>query len=409
MKTSSNNTIFKNQKLFVINSIINLFLLFILLLINKPSIPDLILPLLIMLSITNVYFLIKVVHNSAPVKEWQHARYKAEINALKQKNGYLDFLCQSHFKLQNCKLLPEKLQEIFSHLNRLIPFCEAKIIFYPSQQEYFFRNPHQCPYFDMPLITRWNLDDNIDNYGTLWIKTHRNSDLTPAEKSLVQEVVTLMTNKLLRENQLQCQHQSILAAERAAISRELHDSIAQSLSFLKIQVNCLYIGSDNLPKQSLTSLNMIKDELNIAYRQLRELLATFRNEQPQCNLQESLQDLINEFNHRLGFNIEFNYRLTHQHIPDSYSKHLIQIIRECLNNCYKHADANWISVRIYPIDDKIITVVSDNGQGINLDSANKNKFGMAIMQDRVSILGGQLQIKNRKHGGTEIEIQFSLD
>ncbi|CAQ84641.1 MULTISPECIES: histidine kinase [Photorhabdus] len=409
MKTSSNNTIFKNQKLFVINSIINLFLLFILLLINKPSIPDLILPLLIMLSITNVYFLIRVVHNSAPVKEWQHSRYKAEINALKQKNSHLDFLCQSHFKIQNCKLLPEKLPEIFSHLNRLIPFCEAKIILYPSQQEYSFRTPHQCPYFDMPLTMRWNLDDNIDNYGTLWIKTHRNSDLTPDEKNLVQDVVALMTSKLFQENQIQCHHQSILAAERASISRELHDSIAQSLSFLKIQVNCLYICSDNLSKQSLASLNMIKDELNIAYRQLRELLAAFRNEQSQCNLQESLQALINEFNHRLGFNIEFNYLLAHQHIPDNYSKHLVQIIRECLNNCYKHSGANWISVRIYPIDDKIIVVVSDNGRGVDLNTINKNKFGLAIIQDRVNIMGGQLQIKNRKQGGTEIEIQFLLD
>ncbi|OCQ51110.1 Nitrate/nitrite sensor protein NarX [Photorhabdus australis subsp. thailandensis] len=409
MKTSSNNTIFKNQKLFVINSIINLFLLFILLLINKPSIPDLILPLLIMLSITNVYFLIRVVYNSVPVKEWQHSRYKAEINALKQKNSHLDFLCQSHFKIQNCKLLPEKLPEIFSHLNRLIPFCEAKIILYPSQQEYFFRTPHQCPYFNMPLTMRWNLDDNIDNYGTLWIKTHRNSDLTPDEKNLVQDVVALMTSKLFQENQIQCHQQSILAAERASISRELHDSIAQSLSFLKIQVNCLYICSDNLSKQSLASLNMIKDELNIAYRQLRELLAAFRNEQPQCNLQESLQALVNEFNHRLGFNIEFNYLLTHQHIPDNYSKHLVQIIRECLNNCYKHSDANWISVRIYPIDDKIIVVVSDNGRGVDLNTNSKNKFGLAIMQDRVNIMGGQLQIKNRKQGGTEIEIQFLLD
>ncbi|NRN27147.1 ATP-binding protein [Photorhabdus heterorhabditis] len=409
MKTSSNNTIFKNQKLFVINSVINLFLLFILLLINKPSIPDLILPLLIILSITNVYFLIRVVHNSTPVKEWQHSRYKAEINALKQKNGYLDFLCQSHFKIQNCKLFPEKLPEIFSHLSRLIPFCEAKIILYPSQQEYFFRNPHQCPYFDMPLTMRWNLDDNIDNYGTLWIKTHRNSDLTPDEKNLVQDVVALITNKLFRENQIQCHQRSMLAAERASISRELHDSIAQSLSFLKIQVNCLYICSDNLSKQSLASLNMIKDELNIAYCQLRELLAAFRNEQPQCNLQESLQALVNEFNHRLSFNIEFNYLLTYQHISDNYSKHLIQIIRECLNNCYKHSDANWISVHIDSIDNKIIAVVSDNGRGINLNAINKNRFGLAIIQDRVNIMGGQLQIKNRKQGGTEIEIQFLLD
>ncbi len=98
MKTSSNNSLFTNPKLFVINSIINLFLLFILLLINKPSIQDLILPLLIMLSITNVYFLIKVVHNSVPVKEWQHSRYKAEINALKQKKWLFGFPLSKPFQ-----------------------------------------------------------------------------------------------------------------------------------------------------------------------------------------------------------------------------------------------------------------------------------------------------------------------
>ncbi|WP_274714675.1 sensor histidine kinase [Xenorhabdus bovienii] len=94
-------------------------------------------------------------------------------------------------------------------------------------------------------------------------------------------------------------------------------------------------------------------------------------------------------------------------MPIGHRRHLAQIIREALNNCYKHADASWISIRIYPIGKNIITVISDNGRGIHQEQI-KTQFGLAIMRERVTLISGQMKIKKRKQGGTEIEIQVPL-
>jgi two-component system nitrate/nitrite sensor histidine kinase NarX len=64
--------------------------------------------------------------------------------------------------------------------------------------------------------------------------------------------------------------------ERATIARELHDSIAQSLSCMKMQVSCLQMQGDDLPEESRQLLGQIRNELNTSWAQLRELLTTFR-------------------------------------------------------------------------------------------------------------------------------------
>ncbi len=77
------------------------------------------------------------------------------------------------------------------------------------------------------------------------------------------------------ERQVDHQQQLMLMEERAAIARELHDSIAQSLSCLKM-IACLQMQGETLSSASQALVQQMREELNGAYRQLRELLTTFR-------------------------------------------------------------------------------------------------------------------------------------
>lgn len=72
--------------------------------------------------------------------------------------------------------------------------------------------------------------------------------------------------------------------ERATIARELHDSIAQSLSCMKMQVSCLQMQGEALPENCRDLLSQIRNELNTSRVQLRELLTTFRLQltEPDC-------------------------------------------------------------------------------------------------------------------------------
>ena len=86
------------------------------------------------------------------------------------------------------------------------------------------------------------------------------------------------------ERQVDHQQQLMLMEERAAIARELHDSIAQSLSCLKMQIACLQMQGETLSSASQALVQQMREELNGAYRQLRELLTTFRLQltEPAC-------------------------------------------------------------------------------------------------------------------------------
>ncbi|MRF44000.1 nitrate/nitrite two-component system sensor histidine kinase NarX, partial [Escherichia coli] len=75
---------------------------------------------------------------------------------------------------------------------------------------------------------------------------------------------------LAMEQQNEQQQQLLLMDERSAIARELHDSIAQSLSCLKMQVSYLQMQSETLPDNCQKLLKEMREELNVAYRQLRE-------------------------------------------------------------------------------------------------------------------------------------------
>lgn len=149
-----------------------------------------------------------------------------------------------------------------------------------------------------------------------------------------------LTSVLAIERQVDHQQQLMLMEERAAIARELHDSIAQSLSCLKMQIACLQMQGETLSSASQALVQQMREELNGAYRQLRELLTTFRLQLTEPGLLAALQSTVAEFNPKLGLTIHLDYQLGPRTVPAYQAIHLLQIAREALSNILKHAAAS---------------------------------------------------------------------
>ncbi|MDX7987352.1 hypothetical protein FE392_08415 [Xenorhabdus sp. 12] len=331
-----------------------------------------------------------------------------KITILRQEKNDLRFLIAVHSQLNLNASLSDNFHMVFSQLNQLISFDEARVILYHPQKRYYFEYPNEVSNNHLSRMLKWDLYDKHTFHGMVQILIHQDQNLSVYERNLIQSVVDALAKHLSLKKIVRQQIKQSIADDRKAISRELHDTVAQSFLFLKIQINSLHFRTDKFSRQGLISLRMIKEELDIAGQQFREMLVSLRTEKNHYDLHESLKTLIKEFNNRLGFDIDLHYRITHQVIPIGHSRHMIQIIREALNNCYKHASASWISIRIYPIGKKIILVISDNGRGIPKKLAEREQFGLAIMRERVALMSGQMKIRKPKKGGTEIEIQFTL-
>lgn len=202
-----------------------------------------------------------------------------------------------------------------------------------------------------------------------------------------------------------------LQEERSVIARELHDSLAQSLSYLKIQVSRLEkeIKEDSGQVAVLQVSGMLRKGLNGAYRQLRELLTTFRLRINPEGLSAALADTVNEFRERSSIEITLNDRLANCQFNPNAEIHVIQIVREALSNVLRHSHASQACVDAVCDSDGVVRVViEDDGSGIGEESEMLRHYGLPIMQERAEWLGGRLTIDESPIGGTRITLFFSV-
>ncbi len=202
-----------------------------------------------------------------------------------------------------------------------------------------------------------------------------------------------------------------LLEERGVIARELHDSLAQSLSYLKIQVARLNAALSRPDSEQTASpiISELREGISRAYRQLRELLTTFRLKIDGPGLSAALEETVEEFRGRSGIAIMLDNQLGGCQLNANEEIHVLHIIREALANVTRHSRAKQAQVSIrYDNDTGQVTIrIDDNGIGINEEAERLDHYGLAIMNERASGLGGVIQVSRCPEGGTRVNLVFT--
>ena len=197
--------------------------------------------------------------------------------------------------------------------------------------------------------------------------------------------------------------------ERAAIARELHDSLAQSLSYTKIQIARLAATLEREGERTQTTgvLAELREGVTSAYRQLRELLTTFRLGLGEEGVAGALRDTVAEFERRSGVHATLVNDLLRVELSANEQVHVLQVVREALTNIEHHAHARnaWLALRRGG-DGTIEVSIEDDGVGIGEFRSPHGHFGLAIMRDRAALVSGQLDIEARAPGGTRVLMRF---
>ena len=199
--------------------------------------------------------------------------------------------------------------------------------------------------------------------------------------------------------------------ERRRISRELHDEIGQALTAIKFNL-------DMIDKDLPQDLPVIRGRLGEAKSLSHQTLASMR--QLSMDLRPTMLDdlgliptlrwYIQSFSNRLNIYSDFQAIGFEEKLPPQIETAFYRIVQEALNNIAKHSGANHIEIALERKDSIIGASIMDNGKGFDFEKVLHSEspergFGIVGMQERVSLLGGKMDIRSRPGSGTNIHIE----
>lgn len=355
------------------------------------------------------------------------SRVAQKTLTLAQTNAALELLYQSSSSLATSQANAERLDELINRFQQRLPGLRLTLCLHdnlqaPAEQLLALHGSETrevCARTDCDTCERKNHPDQavfaISNQGNDLgeLKAYFRDGHQPQswETALIQALANLIGTALSLKRQREQEHRLLLLDERTIIARELHDSLAQALSYMKLQVSRLQtlIRRGENPEVLGSVSGELRDGLNTAYRQLRELLTTFRLQIDDGGLDQELKDTVEEFSKRGEFACELQIdRLAFQ-LSASEQIHLLQITREALSNCARHAQAEHAWLYLRQVGEQIELLVEDDGIGFSPGFDPRMHHGLTIMQERARSLHGQLSIESRAPRGTRIHLQFRPD
>jgi two-component system nitrate/nitrite sensor histidine kinase NarQ len=225
--------------------------------------------------------------------------------------------------------------------------------------------------------------------------------LAPVDESFIESFTQIYSRAIYYKATKKQQQQLLIHTERATIARELHDSLAQNLSYLKIQTVLL--------KREFSQHPVVLDldeGLRSCYQQLRELLKTFRLPVGELNFAEALKTTVEDLQGRTEAAISYNNQLNSLRLTAEQHVHVLQIIRESTLNAAKHAKAKTIKIGCIDEGDRVCITVEDDGRGFDVNKTQDGHYGLAILHERAEQLGGTMKIESTIGQGSMINMCF---
>lgn len=237
---------------------------------------------------------------------------------------------------------------------------------------------------------------------------HKARGFSPMEVHLLEAVGQHLGAAIEGQRLVSREKEMAISEERNLLAQELHDSIAQGLAFLNIQVQMLEDsfrkGNDS---EVLEGLSNIREGVQESYDDVRELLVHFRTRVHQSDLEGAIRGTLQKFEGQTGIRTTFNIRGTGAPLDPSFETQMLHIVQEALSNVRKHAAASAVSVEISRHGDCVISV-RDNGRGFNPElQPGDSHVGISIMKERAHRIGGGLEILSTPGAGTEIRLTLS--
>lgn len=204
----------------------------------------------------------------------------------------------------------------------------------------------------------------------------------------------------------------LVMQERTRLSHELHDSLAQTIASLRIQIRVIdetfHSGDEESIWHQMERIEYTVDEAN---NQLRELIAHFRMPMNEQGLIPSIEEVINRTREESGIPIYFHNEWPQQEFPADVEMNVLRIVQECLANIRKHSQAEVVRVLLTARNGSNIVLIEDDGIGFETSTIKPEggrQLGLNILRDRARQINGKIDIESEPGDGTRVHLEFDV-
>jgi two-component system nitrate/nitrite sensor histidine kinase NarX len=206
--------------------------------------------------------------------------------------------------------------------------------------------------------------------------------------------------------------QHLINEERTRIAHELHDSLAQTLASLRLQIRVLDETLHQADESATwQQLERIENSMDLANSDLRGLIANFRAPAYKRGLLEAIEQIVSQFRSESHMRTYFQKEWANTSLSRDAETQILRIIQEALWNVRKHSQAKTVRIMLKDnLEGKCHILIEDDGIGINKQAYGSpgEHIGLTIMRERAARLGGKLRVESEPGEGTRVVLELNM-
>jgi len=274
-------------------------------------------------------------------------------------------------------------------------------------------NPTQqleCRREGFATVSVFHLYAQRQHLGFFNLHFRQPTELSGTQKALLETLGQLLGTAIENLRLEGRSRELAIAEERNLVAQGLHDSLAQALNFLNLQVQML---EQSLRQNRLDEVADIVPALRAgvdeSYQDVRELLHNFRTRLQEGNLLNSLQAVVDKFQRQSGIPVDVQADELGMPFPSEQQLQLLFIVQEALSNVRKHAGAQHVWLRLSDHGDFTLSI-RDDGRGFDpaaLEALGEAHVGIHIMRERAARIDASLTVNASPGSGTEVVLNLA--
>jgi two-component system nitrate/nitrite sensor histidine kinase NarX len=233
-------------------------------------------------------------------------------------------------------------------------------------------------------------------------------ELSEEDRDLLETLAAHLASAMESLRAAALEREAAVAEERSLLARELHDSIAQSLAFMKIQVQLLRQAQQ---RGDADAVSEIVSELDAgvreSYADVRELLLHFRTRTSEEDIEPALRTTLSKFEHHTGLKTRLEMQGHGVALAPDVQVQVLHILQEALSNVRKHARASEVLLRVRPRPHWRFEV-SDDGMGFDPagEPLAETHVGLRIMRERAERIGASVHVESARGRGCTVVVEL---